>query len=460
MAEAASDQGQSDSNQSGLIPEKAGGNLKGRHLRSFLLSVLLFLVAAGAGLMGSTWLQKTRAAESCFQAGLAAFRENDLETLEILSESLRGLPRWEPHASLLEGLLFLRAGRWVEAIERFGFAREHPQTQALAYAHSGDALYQLGRFAEAIRILTIALQMDPKLADARRYLAAAYYDIGAMNHAIDELERLSQLVPDDYRPYRLIGLIYRDFDEVGKASVYYQKALECSPPPLAAEAIRLELAGCLTRQQRFAEAAAILASCEPSPEALALQADCARAQGEKNQARALLEKTLKMAPCHERALVISGQLALEENDSEEAVRFFQKYVECYPKQWRAHFQLAQAYQRVGKKEEAELEFEQMRKWREIQRQFTDLHEKAMRDLHGADIRFELARLAEELDRPDLARMWLAAALGLDPNHKEAQLAWARLQKAGVRGSSSPGGGSEVSLGESLDGAGGMNRAKP
>ena len=48
-------------------------------------------------------------------------------------------------------------------------------------------------------------------------------------------------------------------------------------------------------------------------------------------------------------------------------------------------------------------------------EFAKLNATAFRDLGNADLRFQLGQLALQIDRPDLARLWLEAALAIDPN---------------------------------------------
>jgi tetratricopeptide (TPR) repeat protein len=72
------------------------------------------------------------------------------------------------------------------------------------------------------------------------------------------------------RPNRLRGLIHKDFERYDLAAVEYREALRRSPDPDRWDEVRVELADCLRREGKFAEALEVLEPCEPLPDADAL----------------------------------------------------------------------------------------------------------------------------------------------------------------------------------------------
>jgi tetratricopeptide (TPR) repeat protein len=148
-----------------------------------------------------------------FESGKEAFALGDLDAVQVAAEALQDRDDYRPHANLLEGMVLLRSGRLLEAVQHFSQATAHPDTQALAYGLSGEALYKAKRFRDAQRILLGAVELDPANTDARRWLAALDYDIGMMDHALEQLQAVAEQAPDDPRPARLRGLIYRDFEK-------------------------------------------------------------------------------------------------------------------------------------------------------------------------------------------------------------------------------------------------------
>jgi tetratricopeptide (TPR) repeat protein len=323
---------------------------------------------------------------------------------------------------LIRGRGLLRQGQLFEALDEFGYAKDHPDTAAAALLLSGEALYKAGRYADAQRILALALQRDPNLIDAHRWLAATYHDVGAMDDAQQELQWIAQRAPDDPRPHRLMGLIYKDYEAYPKAIEAYRESLRRDPDQPDEEAILLEMAECLVKERRHSEALKALGACPKSARRLALEAECRYAQGDKRAARKLVDQAIALQPDHLGALQLAASLDLESNDAESAVRILRQAVEHHPREFRVRYGLAQAYKRLGQMEEAQEELKIVGELRALSRRFTDLHQQADLQPANAQVRYELGVVARQLDKPKLARTWFTAAVGLDPQHKEARQA--------------------------------------
>ena len=386
--------------------------------RWLLVSVLL------AALIGLTvyWYAHRNTPRRHFHAGVEAFARNDLDAVRSVAEALRGVDGCEPHLHVLDGMVLLRGGRLFEAIVEFGHARDHPDTRALAYALSGEALYKARLFRDAQRILTTAIKLDPSQTDARRWLAAVYYDIGAMNHALNQLEVVAEQAPDDPRPHRLRGLIFKDFEEYGKAIVEYRQSLGRDPDQPDKHELLVELAECLVKERRHAEAMATLRQCPRSAHVLVLEAECRYAEGNEAGARKLIGEALKLAPNHLGAIRLQAMIDLESNGTASAVRVLRQAIEHHPKQWRVRYQLVRAYQRLGRQELAQEQIKVMQELRELRDRFTELHEEAIADPANVETRYQLGLLAGQLDKPALAHSWFLVTLAMDPDHAGARQA--------------------------------------
>jgi tetratricopeptide (TPR) repeat protein len=351
---------------------------------------------------------------------VAAFRENDLDTVRSAAEALACVDEYEPHLHLIEGMILLRRDRLIEAIDRFGYARDHADTRALAYALSGEALYKARLFRDVERILTTALKLDPSLTDARRWLAAYYYDVGAMNHTVDQLQVVAEQAADDPRPHRLMGLVYKDFEEYKKAIHHYRESLRIAPDQPGRLELLVELAECLVKERRHDEGLKALASCPRSAHVLWLQAECHYARGDGPGARRLLGEALKLAPGQLDASQLLATMDLESGDAASAVEILRRAVEHHPKEYRVRYQLSQAYQRLGEEELAQEQIEAMKNLRTLRERFTKLHEQAIADPADVETRYELGVVAARLDKPELAHGWFTMTLAMDPNHAGAR----------------------------------------
>ncbi len=302
------------------------------------------VVVPVAMLAGISWHVHRSAPVWTFCRGMEAFAGNDLEGVGLAAEALRGVEGYEPHVRLLEGIVLLRGGRLVEAITAFGAAKDHPDIAALAYALSGEALYKARRLRDADRILTTAVELDPSQTDAHRWLAALYYDVGAMGHALEQLKIVAEQAPADPRPNRARGLIDKDFERYDEAIGEFRESLRRDPDQAGKQEILAEMAECLVKLRRYREAIEALDPCPRSARSLWLQAECSYAQGDKAAAGRDLAEALRLAPKHLDALQLRATIDQEAGDLESAVRALRQAVEYYPKEYKVRYRLAQLYQ--------------------------------------------------------------------------------------------------------------------
>ena len=307
----------------------------------------LVLLAAVLG-PGRAWRAYRTGPDRCFHAGLAAFAANDLDGVQSAVEGLRGCAGHEPQEHLLQGMLLLRNGRLLQAIEEFGFAKDHPQTAAQAHLLSGEALYRGKDFQNAPRVLAKALELDPSLTDARRWLAALYYDIGAMALAREQLLKVAEEAPADPRPLRLLGLIDKDFELYAEAIREYRESLRRGPDQPDKDEVQRELAECLFKAGQFTESLAALTACRRSADTLALEAECHYATGDAAAARRLAEESLHLAPDHLEALLLAATLQMEAGELETAAQTLAKAKTLHPQESRVYHKLAQVCRRLDR----------------------------------------------------------------------------------------------------------------
>jgi len=140
-------------------------------------------------------------------------------------------------------------------------------------------------------------------------------------------------------------------------------------------------------------------------------------------------------------LQLKAQRRLNEARYTEAVEVLESAVQNHPAHWRFRFFLVQAYERLGDRESAQRELQQMQAWRKLHDRFAELHMEAIKKPFDAAVRLELAQIAEKIDRPLLALSWYRATLGLDPANESAYQSILRLEAAANRGDVSPASGS-------------------
>jgi hypothetical protein len=73
----------------------------------------------------------------------------------------------------------------------------------------------------------------------------------------------------------------------------------------------------------------------------------------------------------------------------------------------------------------------MQDLRKTWERFTELHRRAITDPDDIETRYQLGLVARELDEVGLARTWLTAALGMNPEHAGARMALQSLETGTV-----------------------------
>lgn len=425
-----------------------------RRARWLLLGLLAILVM----ILGWQWRERQPGRR--YQRAVEALARQDLQAVR---RELNGWPNdaaHEPRRHYLQGHVLLADGETVPAIEEFLAAGdwtgardvvtavEPSPTSAIATKKSasgqhhgtddvvskslteaGRLLYQLGRQPEAIGPLEDALERDPNNIEAHRWIASCYYDLGVTPVVRDHLNRVAELDPDDPRPFRLIGLMHKDFEHYDEAIAAYQEALRRKKPPINQAEVMLELAECQVKLRQFNDALHSLGLCEPSAQRDVLQAECHLALGNLALAQKHLAVALASEPDSLSALLMSASLDLEASEVQAAVNTLRVACQRYPRDYIARYRLSQALRRLGRADEAEKEATVAEKIKQMRDQFTKLHEQASQDPGNPEIRHALGMTALALDQPELAVNWFRMALALSPDHQPSREALAALLKA-------------------------------
>lgn len=381
------------------------------------LLVLAGVLAVTATIGGWAWWHARRPSQR-FARALAAVDAKRFEQVQRELDALENTAGYTTQCHFLRGVLLLQQERFFPALDEFGHTVDDPQLRVRTLILSGEALYRVQNFQAAIGLLAQVLSTEPDSLDAHRWLAAAYYDLGLTTEALQHMVRVSELDPSDARPHRLMGLIQKDFENYAAAVKSYRESLRRNPQQPDREALLLELAECQLEMHQHQDALASLAECRPAPNRWALEAECHYGSGDLAEARRLVEQTLEAAPANLRALFLQGTIFLDEGNAEAAVKVLLQAVAAYPKDYTVRFKLGRAYRRLGDSENADAQARIADEIKRLRLQFSKLHETAAAEPNNADVRCQLAILANQLDRPDLARVWFQAALAIDPKLKE------------------------------------------
>jgi tetratricopeptide (TPR) repeat protein len=380
------------------------------HLRRrWALLALVALVAAG-----SAWGWRYHVTRPAYRVRRAreAMRAHDWERSAALANELEqaGQPDL---AYLLRGESLFRQGYHADALEQLNRIQDQGTIRLEAAALSGRCLLQLGQARQAHGAFQFVIDQQPDHVDAHRGLAAIAYDQGNLEQAVHHLRTVAELDPSDGKPYRLIGLIHKDLRHFPDAEQAYDNALRRELPAADREAAYRELAECLLERNEYARALAALdrreEAADEGPPALALRAECLGGLGRVQQARTLLDGALRNHPEDPRLLALRGQVHLAEREPAQAARRLEQALRADPQNHRWRHKLAQAYVRLGRREDAA---EQNRRVKEIEARLslrTRLSREAMAQPWDAEVRTRLAEVCRQLGKYQDAAMWDRAA---------------------------------------------------
>jgi predicted Zn-dependent protease len=144
-----------------------------------------------------------------------------------------------------------------------------------------------------------------------------------------------------------------------------------------------------------------------------LRAECLLAIGDRDGARGIVKRLLGTSPDDLGALVLAGEIELEDGDPQGALAPLERVVAKHPRDYVARLKIAQAYAGCGREADAEAARAEAERIRALRRTFADLHQEAWGSPGDADVRRRLAAMAAELDRPDLEQVWLEAAAAVE-----------------------------------------------
>ncbi len=353
-------------------------------------------------------------------SGRLAYAQQDIPGLSTEIERLKNEAAPQACVQLLEALKLSLEQDTGGALNALHAIADNPLVRPAALAYAGELLFKRQDMQNAEGVLKAALIADPNQVDPHRYLAAYYYDVGAMDNALLHLEHVARLEPKDARPWRMRGMILSDFERHPEAIEAYAEALSRDLKPHVAQEVHGELAASLLAARQPDEALNHLAQCDSTPAIESMRAECQLSLGNYPAAEESLSKALNLDPNHAGSLMIKATLAREQGNLELAESTLQQAVQHHPFEFDFRAQYMSVLAALGKKEEAEIQRQELERLQELRATFTELHHQSMEDPSSSEIRFQLGQTAEQLGKFEMALSWYQAALAIDPQNEKAK----------------------------------------
>jgi Flp pilus assembly protein TadD len=281
-----------------------------------------------------------------------AFAANNLDRAEGSLRLLVALNPDHQRAHFLYAKTLRQLGKLPEADVQLGLADKLGLPKELGRREFG-LLYAGWQFSYAKGALQQVLKENPDDLEVIRVLANGCLKQRQLSEAVTYFTRWLELRPDEIEPRLARAQIYVDTRQFVDALKDFSEVLKQSPENFRA---RLGLALSLLSEARVAEAEPELLVCRrlrpDNPEPIIGLAECAMEKGDFLKARTLLGQALDLDPASVLAYRDLGNLNFSQQRYEEAVSNFTQIVRLAPDDRQGHLRLAQALNRLGRKEEA------------------------------------------------------------------------------------------------------------
>jgi tetratricopeptide (TPR) repeat protein len=271
----------------------------------------------------------------------------------------RNAGEWQPDLATLDrnlGMAAFYAKHFAEATEPLQRHLRRQSDDTRARAALGLSLFSLQKFADvrqALKPIEAEVNSDPGLAYA---YAVSLVKTGEYSDGVKRLRELESSNTHSAEIHTLLGEAFADQGEWGSALEEYRKALALEPQQVRAHF----LAGlALIHEGQPSEAAAEMRAVlqvDPSNLSAKYQLAFALIQMEqKQEALVLLREVLLADPKFSDAYYQLGKLQLEQGETKAAISNFEAGTKFSPDSDYLHYQLALAYRRDSRLEDAERE---------------------------------------------------------------------------------------------------------
>lgn len=318
---------------------------------------------------------------------------------EMLMEAIDRAGGEHPEAYLLLSRVLGMQGRWIEATGAFAVASESEcdPMQVLQLAEEAQNADQWTLSEIALSNVERSGIENPEVV--RRALPLLY-GLGTHVTVIDWARQLQELSPDDPLGWEFEARAHEARGQLLKAIRAYEEALDRRPEHPAE--LRERLVELLLETGDVARARTEMVELLSETSSFSVRLIHVRLlqlEAKFNDALAFCEELLVERPGDPDVLRLRGSLYLDLDQPRAAVDDLVRAVADNPRDARCHFQLSQAYLRLGQSDKAREHLRQRDRLIEMQERIRRLEAELERDRSNSGLRFELAELYEEAARP-------------------------------------------------------------
>jgi len=241
------------------------------------------------------------------------------------------------------------------------------------------------------------------------------YDMGRDADVLVHCDELSQLAPSDFRPHQVKAAVYRNRNQWEHFVDAASRATDLAERTADLQAIDLiELIdGYLQLGQGTLAMRHMDTLRQRWPHELrtipTTQARLLVQEGKLRQAEEFLDIALEQDAEDIEALVLKGTLLVSAERFSDAVELLQRTLKLSPTEERAHYQLGQAYARLGDEAQATQSLQKHRHLLDEKVRLYGLEETAGREPYNVQVRQELSLAYGRLGLTAQAEYWRSAA---------------------------------------------------
>ena len=218
-----------------------------------------------------------------------------------------------------EGLKLKNAEKFDSSFEMFRHCLEIDSTSSAALSELASYYIQLNRAEKAVSMMKKAIEYSPDNQEYRSTLATLLFNLGMFGEAAEEYEILAKALPNKPELNYYLAEAYSRRGEIGKAIETYD-ALE--------NALGMNEAFSMQKYRLY----------------MTLE--------QKNNAFGELKKLADKFPLESRYQIIIGDLYLQQNENEQALKFFNKAHQIDPESPYYPVSMANYYEKTGQRDSA------------------------------------------------------------------------------------------------------------
>ena len=375
--------------------------------RPSLGTIAALAVAAMLALGGTGWWYRTSRPEYRFRTGEEAARTGNFERAERNATALEEGGQTDL-ALLLRGEIAYHQADAARGMAYVNQIKGEGEIRVRGAVLAARCMIALKNPREAEKALYFVLNQAPDNIEAHRWLAVIYYDQGDFKRTIPHLEEVAKLDPKDERPHFLLGSIHKDMEEADEAVKAFKESLRRRPAGPQAIETREALAEAQIKNYQEADALKTLQGLD-SAKAVALKAEAMITLGRAVESVSLLDEALAKFPDTGSLMRLRGERYRDAGDQETAAKLLERVIALDPQDYRSRSQLALCYNALDRTKEGEEQNKKAKATQDLIEKVHDLGNAAMKDPWDAATRDQLAVLFDQLNRPQMAKMWRIAA---------------------------------------------------